>query len=309
MIKKEQKDERLNKEENREQRKVKRVNRYILLKKMVALNGNRKQIRDGQNESTPFSTYYLPSLSMSRCGFRHHFFDSQGTLAGASMRHLRSGHSHEDIDQCFGSLSLFLVRHGKCVESPPQFIKLIQTFCSTAHRPFEPERFERGWQHFIFVRKRTCAVLLVVPFFKLCTCFRQKYWQERLLEWRSAMHASWHGRPRRPTPFSDQQTWRSWCFGSKVLKWCISKGPGLRMTCFWMSSVISDFGHDTISLGTLLCCGCLPIHQGSEAVSAVDTYWKLAECEQRGNDIMIQCPSLITRNDRWIARPSNNFLL
>ena len=64
----------------------------------------------------------------------------QGILAGASMRHLRSGHSHEDVDQVFGSLSLYLVRHGKCVESPPQFVDLIRTFCNTAHRPHEPER-------------------------------------------------------------------------------------------------------------------------------------------------------------------------
>ena len=63
-----------------------------------------------------------------------------GILAGASLQHLRSGHSHEDIDQTFGSLSLFLVKHGKKVETPKDFGHLIQRFCSTAHRPFENER-------------------------------------------------------------------------------------------------------------------------------------------------------------------------
>lgn len=64
----------------------------------------------------------------------------QGILAGATLQHLRSGHSHEDIDQVFGSLSLHLVKHGKCVETPMAFCDLIQKFCSTAHRPFEGER-------------------------------------------------------------------------------------------------------------------------------------------------------------------------
>ncbi|CAL1165648.1 unnamed protein product [Cladocopium goreaui] len=78
-----------------------------------------------------------------------------GILAGASLQHLRSGHSHEDIDQTFGSLSLFLVKHGKQVETPKDFRHLIQKFCSTAHRPFENERAvvlldqHRPWRDFL----------------------------------------------------------------------------------------------------------------------------------------------------------------
>ena len=64
----------------------------------------------------------------------------EGILAGASMRHLRSGHSHEDIDQTFGSLSLFIVKRGRCVETPSQFCEIIQAFCATCDRPFEAER-------------------------------------------------------------------------------------------------------------------------------------------------------------------------
>ena len=56
------------------------------------------------------------------------------------MRHLRSGHSHEDIDQTFGSLSLFIVKRGRCVETPSQFCEIIQAFCATCDRPFEAER-------------------------------------------------------------------------------------------------------------------------------------------------------------------------
>ena len=63
-----------------------------------------------------------------------------GVLAGATLRQLRSGHSHEDIDQCFGSLALFLVKHGRVVETPSQFRDLIVRFCEAAQRPHEPER-------------------------------------------------------------------------------------------------------------------------------------------------------------------------
>ena len=56
------------------------------------------------------------------------------------MRHLRSGHSHEDIDQIFGSLSLYIVKHGKTLQSPKDFCALIERFCATADRPYENER-------------------------------------------------------------------------------------------------------------------------------------------------------------------------
>lgn len=56
------------------------------------------------------------------------------------MRHLRSGHSHEDIDQTFGSMSLFIVRHGKSIQTPEQFCDVIGRFVTSAQRPFEAER-------------------------------------------------------------------------------------------------------------------------------------------------------------------------
>ena len=65
---------------------------------------------------------------------------SHRLIQGATLHNLRSGHSHEDIDQVFGSAALFLVRHARRVETPDQFVSVMQKFCATAHRPFEPDR-------------------------------------------------------------------------------------------------------------------------------------------------------------------------
>lgn len=65
---------------------------------------------------------------------------SAGVLASASLQHLRSGHSHEDIDQLFGSLALFIVRHSRHCETPDQFIRVIQRFADGAQRPYERNR-------------------------------------------------------------------------------------------------------------------------------------------------------------------------
>lgn len=56
------------------------------------------------------------------------------------MRQLRSGHSHEDVDQVFGSLSLFLIKHGRVLQTPSAFKDLIERFCNPADRPFEAQR-------------------------------------------------------------------------------------------------------------------------------------------------------------------------
>ncbi|CAK9111173.1 FO synthase subunit 1, partial [Durusdinium trenchii] len=63
-----------------------------------------------------------------------------GVIHGASLRNLRSGHSHEDIDQVFGSLALFLVKQGKDVQTPDGFVSIIKRFAETAHRPHESDR-------------------------------------------------------------------------------------------------------------------------------------------------------------------------
>ena len=63
-----------------------------------------------------------------------------GLVAGCSLRNLRSGHSHEDIDQVFGSLALWLVKHGKLLETPDHFLTCVQRFCCSAKRPQEAGR-------------------------------------------------------------------------------------------------------------------------------------------------------------------------
>lgn len=63
-----------------------------------------------------------------------------GILAGATLRNLRSGHSHEDIDQIFGSLALYIVRHARHCQTPLDFGAAIQRFVESAHRPFESTR-------------------------------------------------------------------------------------------------------------------------------------------------------------------------
>ncbi|CAK9015960.1 unnamed protein product [Durusdinium trenchii] len=78
-----------------------------------------------------------------------------GIIFGASMKHLRSGHSHEDIDQTFGGCSLFIIRHGKLLETPDDFCKVIQSYVNTAPRPFEEQRAvvkldqHRPWKEFL----------------------------------------------------------------------------------------------------------------------------------------------------------------
>ena len=57
------------------------------------------------------------------------------------MKHLRSGHSHEDIDQVFGSVAFFIiVKHGSHLETPDNFVAMIQRYVNSAPRPHEPER-------------------------------------------------------------------------------------------------------------------------------------------------------------------------
>lgn len=64
-----------------------------------------------------------------------------GMLESCGLTSLRSGHSHEDIDQQFGYLSKYLMRHGRSAEVPADFQRLIQDFLNESHRPHE----EKGY--------------------------------------------------------------------------------------------------------------------------------------------------------------------
>lgn len=65
---------------------------------------------------------------------------SSGNLLGISFRFLRTGHSHEDVDQCFGRLAKHISKLQKA-ETPDDFWASIQTFASNMYRPHEPGRY------------------------------------------------------------------------------------------------------------------------------------------------------------------------
>lgn len=69
---------------------------------------------------------YLSSLVSSR------------TIRSAALNCLRSGHSHEDIDQVFGQLATFMLR-SKDLQDPTDVKRCIQAFSDKA-KLFEKER-------------------------------------------------------------------------------------------------------------------------------------------------------------------------
>ena len=57
------------------------------------------------------------------------------------LRHLRSGHSHEDVDQVFGLLASHMAMRARNATGPPEFQGIIQDFLDNRlSRPHEPER-------------------------------------------------------------------------------------------------------------------------------------------------------------------------
>ncbi|CAL1128171.1 unnamed protein product [Cladocopium goreaui] len=63
---------------------------------------------------------------------------AKGIIRESGLSSLRSGHSHEDIDQVFGRLSSFMVRHGHGSQTTEDFRALIERFLKEAEFPFEP---------------------------------------------------------------------------------------------------------------------------------------------------------------------------
>ena len=55
------------------------------------------------------------------------------------MAALRSGHSHEDTDQCFGRLASWMQKKPYALE-PSDFVPLINDFLKESDFPFEPYR-------------------------------------------------------------------------------------------------------------------------------------------------------------------------
>ncbi|CAE7708093.1 cofG [Symbiodinium sp. CCMP2592] len=76
----------------------------------------------------------------------------QGVVREASLQNLRSGHSHEDVDQLFGSCATYLASKGRHAETPEDLLKLLEAFLRNLPRPHEAGRFvvkldgARDWQ-------------------------------------------------------------------------------------------------------------------------------------------------------------------
>ena len=65
---------------------------------------------------------------------------SSGNLKNVSVRFLRSGHSHEDVDQIFGRLAMHYSKLSKA-ETPQDFEESTGRFARDVHRPHELGRY------------------------------------------------------------------------------------------------------------------------------------------------------------------------
>ena len=92
---------------------------------------------------------------------------SCGNVKSISLNSLRSGHSHEDVDQCFGQLARCIARH-KRAATLDHFMQIVGDFAKGMHRPHEEGRYTvkvddaRDWnpaQHFITILESVCVVL------------------------------------------------------------------------------------------------------------------------------------------------------
>ncbi|CAE7210987.1 unnamed protein product, partial [Symbiodinium pilosum] len=80
---------------------------------------------------------------------------SNGTLPAARIRNLRSGHSHEDIDQIFGQCAEDILHNCRRAETSDDFRRHLEHFLQRKiHRPHEEQRFvfkvdrTRDWKSF-----------------------------------------------------------------------------------------------------------------------------------------------------------------
>lgn len=93
---------------------------------------------------------------------------SNSVVAKASLCALRTGHSHEDIDQLFGQLARFLATKARVAATPEDFVDIIQRWMDVAmKRPFEPGKHcvyldqTRNWQ--LGLRALVCWCILCQP--------------------------------------------------------------------------------------------------------------------------------------------------
>jgi len=126
-----------------------------------------------------------------------------GIVGSCGLTCLRSGHSHEDVDQLFGSLAKFLCKRGQKAEVPEDFRVLIGKFLDELHRPFEKGKYSilleqsRPWPLRITMKSLVFFVLSCVSeglkshcFVKAPVCNQEGF----LGSWAASFHQG-HGRP------------------------------------------------------------------------------------------------------------------
>lgn len=83
-------------------------------------------------------TLYRRVVKGLPCELNRSSLTCQGIVREASISSLRSGHSHEDMDQVFGRLSRYMITHGQTCLTPNDFRSVISDFLQQAQFPFEP---------------------------------------------------------------------------------------------------------------------------------------------------------------------------
>ena len=66
---------------------------------------------------------------------------ARGLAAGTTLSCLRSGHSHEDVDQMFGKLAGWMSSNGRYARHPDDFMQLIRQWLCELKRPYEKDRY------------------------------------------------------------------------------------------------------------------------------------------------------------------------
>lgn len=66
---------------------------------------------------------------------------SDGVIASGKLSFLRSGHSHEDVDQLFGRVACWIKSKLRSAQTSDDFVQCLKEFCQQLDRPYEPKRF------------------------------------------------------------------------------------------------------------------------------------------------------------------------
>ena len=72
---------------------------------------------------------------------------SDSVIQSGRLSFLRTGHSHEDIDQLFGQLAAYVRNNIRVALTSSDFITGLEHFCKSVDRPYEPVRFVKKLDH------------------------------------------------------------------------------------------------------------------------------------------------------------------